>query len=271
MNYQHTYHAGNFADVFKHSILVMLMQHLCQKDKPILYLDTHAGLAKYDLSSELAQKTREYENGIAQIYGAHEAPTAIRNYLTIVRRYNTANQNSPFPQYYPGSSSIIHDLLRTQDRMILAELDADNAKKLKQEFVNDTRVAVHAMNGYQAIKAFLPPKTGRGLILIDPPFEEKNEFANILHTMSIAKQRFPIGIYALWYPIKDVAAVKKFNDELRSIGFDNILTSEITIGNRSTKLGLTSCGMTIINPPWNIETELKSCVSWLCDALYQKD
>ena len=259
MNYHHQYHAGNFADVFKHCILILLQQFLAKKTKPILYLDTHAGNRLYDLTSVMAQKSYEYKNGIARIYDVTTCPQAVKTYLEIVK---AENSNSTLG-YYPGSSRIMQVLLRPQDTMILIELALENAKQLKYEFHDDKRVAVHHVDGYQSIKAFLPPEKGRGLIFIDPPFEEKDEFTRIIQALEVAYQRFPIGIYAIWYPIKDTAVVENFHRELKLIGFPEIITTQITIANKSQMLGLTSCGMAIINPPWNFANELNILVSWL--------
>lgn len=267
VNYRHLYHAGNFADVFKHCILVMLMRQLCKKDKPILYLDTHCGIGKYDLTSTIAQKTREFTSGIARIYKVREAPRAVLDYLEIIRSKNADSDKFNFPKLYPGSASFIQALLRGQDRMILVELHSEDVKTLKREFMTDKRVAVHQADGYQSIKAFLPPKKGRGLILIDPPFEDKNEFASILTALRVAWQRFPIGVYAIWYPIKDLIAVEHFQEQVQEVGFKEILFLKISVDHDGQVPGLTSCGMVIINPPWKIESELQSMIEWLTRSL----
>jgi 23S rRNA (adenine2030-N6)-methyltransferase len=166
MQYRHIYHAGNFADVFKHSILIMLMQSLFKKDKAIFYLDTHAGIGRYDLTSKNAQKTREYENGIARLYNLKDSEVsfdAIKTYLKIVRDINNGEPIKDVLKFYPGSPYIVRSLLRSQDQMTLVELYPEDAELLKQEFQGDKRVAVHYLNGYQSIKAFLPPKKGQGI------------------------------------------------------------------------------------------------------------
>lgn len=282
MNYRHLYHAGNFADVFKHCILVMLLQYLRKKEKGFCFLDTHAGVGIYDLTAKAAQKTREYENGIAKLWKiptfAREIPAAVKVYLEIIRKLNqqdsdnklqnTMTKASPFPRLYPGSPCIGLNLLRPQDQMILIELHREDILELKAKIAPDKRVAIHHTDGYQSIKAFLPPKSGRGLVFIDPPFEQTDEFQKIIAALKIAKQRFPTGTYAIWYPIKDIGAVREFQSELREIQFKNIIFSktmikknDLTDGGMAS--GLTRCGMAIINPPWQMQQELNAMVAWL--------
>lgn len=264
MNYRHIYHAGNFADVFKHCVLIMLVQSLFKKDSPILFLDTHAGVGEYDLTSEIAQKTREYENGIARIYELPNCPSVIQLYQNIVHTFNSHTKTLHF---YPGSPLILRKLMRAQDCMILTELHQEDIQTLKRYFYQDQQVAVHHTNGYQGLKAFLPPKHGRGLILIDPPFEEKNEFAQIIAGLQIASKRFPSGIYLIWYPIKDPIAVKDFYAKLKSIKCKNILIIESAISKNIMDLGLTNCGLAIVNAPWKFEADLKPIISWLGNTI----
>jgi len=260
MNYRHIYHSGNFADVFKHCILIMLAQSLLKKDNPIFFLDTHAGIGKYDLTSEVAQKTREYENGVARIYNLHNCLSTIQTYQNII---HAINAHTKALRFYPGSPLIMRQLMRTQDYMILTELHQEDVKLLKHCFHRDQQVAVHLANGYQGLKAFLPPKHGRGLILIDPPFEEKNEFEQITTGLQIALKRFPKGIYMIWYPIKDPIEIKDFYKKLKTIECKDILAIELTISKNIVNFGLTSCGLIIINVPWQFELELNPVVSWL--------
>ena len=264
MNYRHIYHAGNFADVFKHCLLISLAQHLLKKDKPILYLDTHAGIGKYDLTTTKAQKAKEYERGIGRIYNLSGYSPVIQTYQNIVRTNNTATEQL---HYYPGSPLILRALMRHQDSMILTELHHEDIQTLKQYFYQDKQVAVHYLDGYQSLKAFLPPNDGRSLILIDPPFEEKDEFAKITAGLQIALERFSHGVYLIWYPIKDQLEVKKFHAQIKNINCKNILATELSISKKVTNSGLTSCGLTIINVPWQFELELKSLVSWLSNHL----
>lgn len=272
MQYHHIYHAGNFADVFKHCVLIMLVQALCKKGKPFVFLDTHAGIGRYDLSSDQAQKTGEYRTGVSVVYNfpyLTNAPDVIKTYVDLVRaqEYQDAKkivESANTLHCYPGSPAIVQALLRPQDQMILVELHKEDVKLLKQEFIKDKRVAVHHANGYQSIKAFLPPKPSRGLILMDPAFEDANEFNNILAALKVGFERFSHGIYAVWYPIKDNLPIRNFQQELSYLGFENILWTEFSVGKTATDdTRLRSCGMAIVNPPWQFAEQLELLLSWL--------
>jgi 23S rRNA (adenine2030-N6)-methyltransferase len=264
MNYRHLYHAGNFADVFKHCILILLFKSLHKKNTPILYLDTHAGIGKYDLLAEIAQKTKEYETGIGKIYNLPNCPTIIKTYQDIVHSLNTYTKTL---HYYPGSPIIIRRLLRQQDYMILTELHPEDAQLLKKLFNRDKQTAVHATDGYLGLKAFLPPATGRGLVLIDPPFEEKNEFEQIISGLEIALKKFSQGVYMIWYPIKNPEEIKDFYTKLKILNCKNILTIEFSLNKNSLNSELTSCGLAIINAPWQFEVELKPIIAFLSKNL----
>ena len=208
-------------------------------------------------------------------------PDVINTYLQIVRAINnkkyavdridvaTAGTTS-FPNFYPGSPYIIRSLLRSQDYMTIVEMHPEDVLVLKREFQNDKRVSVHHLDGYQSMKAFLPPKSGRGLILIDPAYEQKDEMQNIITAMQIALQRFPVGIYAIWYPIKDLEMIQRFYKDLKQLTAQNILIAELSLSGKTDanlENGLTSCGMAIINAPWQFEKQLKQVVTWLSGIL----
>lgn len=294
MQYSHIYHAGNFADVFKHTVLVMLLEHLRQKEKPFLYIDTHAGYGRYDLTSELAQKTREHENGVLQLCGkideqgkgvAPIIPAAIRTYCNIICATNQQLR------YYPGSPLIAQALLRKQDCMVLVELERECAVALRQEFHSDERVAVHHMDGYHSIKAFLPPSIvapaiGRALVLLDPPFEDADEYQKICAALQNAAERFNTGTYLIWYPIKDVLAVKNFYRALKKLNFANILLAELDAGEEwrqntltqradrryeNARAGLSRCGVVIVNAPWQFESRLEAVVKYLTKVLFSRE
>lgn len=273
MNYRHIYHAGNFADVFKHCVLIMLLQHLLRKDKPIFYLDTHAGIGKYDLTADNAQKTKEYENGIGRLYGKSmdgECPQVVQDYLQIVKKINPDSSALNYPKFYPGSPLLVKSLLREQDKMVLIEMHSQDILELKKQFRRDRQVAVHHIDGFQGLKAFLPPKIGRGLILIDPAYEDKNEFAKIINSVAIALDRYPLGIYVLWYPIKDRLVVDNFYRDLKMLSAKEVLITELAIDPNSSVVaegGLASSGMVIINPPWQFANKLKPVLEYLSSVL----
>lgn len=264
MNYRHIYHAGNFADVFKHLVLIMLIQDLGKKDKSILFMDTHAGIGKYDLSSNSAQKTCEYTQGFLRLYkqdhGLNSYPEVINIYKNIIESLNC---NKDLLTSYPGSPWIFKVLMRTQDQAILTELHKEDIITLKHNFYKDKQIAVHHINGYTALKAFLPPKCGRGLILIDPPFEDKNEFAQVLSGLELALERFSNGTYIIWYPIKDGIEVREFYKKLEQLKFKNILIREFGLTKDRPITGLNKCGIAIINSPWQFEIELNKVIEYL--------
>lgn len=274
MNYRHIYHAGNFADVCKHLILIMLIATLQKKDTPICYLDTHAGIGRYDLLSLDAQKTKEYENGIDKIIKSNYRDEWIQSYLQIIAKINKQNVKylKATPQFYPGSPLIVSNLLRKNDRMILVELHPEDAQILKSEFKNNKQIAVHLNDAYLALKAFLPPKEKRGLILIDPPFEQINEFEQIVAGLQTALPRFKNGVYAIWYPIKKRAPIIKFHNEieklLNSNQIENKLIIELKIYEEDMPDRLNGCGIIVINPPWKFEDEVKKILPNLQKSLF---
>lgn len=250
MNYRHLYHAGNFADVFKHLVLIKLLEKLRSKETNFCVLDTHAGIGMYDLLSETAEKTGEYRQGIVRLLEAPALPEAFTPYLQAVK-----SVNDEILRYYPGSPCITQQLLRTGDRLLLAELHPEDAHRLKGYFSRDKQVSVHHMDGYLSMKAFLPPKEKRGLVLIDPPFEQVNEFETIVEAVKMAHQRFHHGIYAIWYPIKDRLPITYFYRSLLATGIPKIMVLELLIRPDDTASRLNGCGMIIINAPWKLDEE----------------
>jgi 23S rRNA (adenine2030-N6)-methyltransferase len=264
MNYRHIYHAGNFSDVFKHVVLVALIQALLRKEKPFCYLDTHSGIGYYDLLSQEAQKSQEFQAGILQLWKNNEKkPQLIEDYLAIVRNLNPDLTKL---RSYPGSPTIVSNLLRATDRMVLNELHAQDYARLKQNFFHDRRVAVHQQDAYHALKAFLPPLERRGVVLIDPAYEQPDEFKQLIAGMKNALLRWETGVYAIWYPIKDKYAHQQF---LRSLAkcSEKILIAELNIYPCDVKSRLNGNGVAIINPPWQLDQTLKTALPWLWSVL----
>lgn len=249
MNYRHIFHAGNFTDVFKHWILTLLLEKLIEKPAPFCVLDTHAGLGIYDLKHLHAQKTLEQDSGVKRILNAQVAP-AFQAYFNILTLNNDPSET------YPGSPKIIQAFLRTNDRLFAMELHDEDYLSLRDNFVADKRIKVLHQNGYEAIKALLPPLEKRGLIFIDPPFEETDEFQQIIAALQIGLQRFAHGIFAIWYPIKDQFKVQKFYDALDELSITKSLCVELH-ANEAILKQLNSCGMFIINPPWQLDQKLR--------------
>lgn len=260
MNYRHIYHAGNFADVVKHAGLAMLIERLQQKDAPLFVLDTHAGAGRYDLEGEEAAKTKEYRDGIARVIDDAEAPAALAPYLQAVRALNPAGEGL---RWYPGSPALIQALLRPQDRLVAVELHPEDARDLEISLGRDRRVIAEAGDGYTALKAQLPPKERRGLVLIDPPFEVTDEFARIVRGLQHAHRRFATGVYAIWYPIKHRAPVAEFHQALVDSGIRRIIAAELLRRPDSDPDHLNGCGLIIVNPPWQFAETMTDALDYL--------
>jgi 23S rRNA (adenine2030-N6)-methyltransferase len=266
MNYRHAFHAGNFADVLKHAVLVALIEALKAKPAALAYVDTHAGAGRYDLTGAEATKTNEFAAGIARLLAATRLPSAVHVYVNLVRALNAHAAGAL--AVYPGSPLIAGLLLREQDRLILCELQDAECAALKLEFAGDARVAVHQRDGYAALKALLPPKPRRGLVLIDPPFEaQEREFDTIRAALETALQRFPQGVYAIWYPIKLRQHVAPFHRWLRSSGARRVLVAEMLLHPDNSALRLNGCGMAIINTPYRFDLTLREMLPALLGQL----
>ena len=264
MNYRHIFHAGNFADVFKHVVLTLLLNSLQRKDAPFCYLDTHAGAGRYDLSSEAAQKTGEYHDGIQRLWDKHPLPE-LANYFAAVRANNAEGKL----RYYPGSPAIARFFLRPNDRMVLLELQADECALLRNRFANDRQVVVQRQDGYAGLKAYLPPKEKRGLVLLDPPYESDKEYERVIEGLRNALARWTSGVYAVWYPIKDRLPVERFHRALVASGVRKILAAEFSPYAEDSAFRLNGCGMVLVNPPWKLDDTLRIVMPWLLDVLRQ--
>lgn len=265
LNYRHAYHAGNFADVLKHAVLVALIRALQTKAAPLCYVDTHAGRGRYDLGGEQALKTLEHRDGIGRLLGAADLPPALSDYLA---RVAACNASAGTIQTYPGSPLLVQQMLRADDRAILCELHEEEAAALKMLFRDDARIAVHRRDGYAALGALLPPTPRRGLVLIDPPFEEQaGELAVIEAALRTALSRWPGGVYAIWYPIKRAADVVPFHRWLAACGCERVLAAECLLRPADSPLRLNGSGIAIVNPPWRIERALGPALDALARLL----
>ena len=256
MNYRHVFHAGNFADVVKHVVLTRIIEYLKRKDAAFRVIDTHAGVGLYDLSSEEAARTGEWHDGIGRLVGQRFAPDVealLSPYLDAVGLGAAAGQVAE----YPGSPLIAHRLLREQDRLFAIELHPQDASALKKLFAADIQVRVIELDGWLALGAHLPPKEKRGLVLVDPPFEEPGEFDRIVAAFAKAHRRWPGGVYAIWYPIKDRAAVAHFRKALSETGIPKILDISLETRAPSPEPQLDGCGIVVVNPPYTLEGEMK--------------
>lgn len=272
MNYRHHYHAGNYADVFKHTLLLLLIRAMQRKEKGFLYLDTHAGRGGYDLSipSVLPDgRSREPEHpaGIGRLWGAADLPPVLKDFVALVRRFNDRNgATGEELKYYPGSPWIAKLLLRSQDRMALCELREDDAEALDFEFARETRVTVQVLDGYTGLKAMLPPPEKRALVLIDPPFEAKGEFAAVARGLRDALKRLPGAVCAVWYPITERARTAEFHQALLELAAP-ALFAELTIAGEASPVRMKGCGLLILNPPWQIDREIRAVLPALGERL----
>jgi 23S rRNA (adenine2030-N6)-methyltransferase len=253
MNYRHIYHAGGHGDVLKHVILVDLVLAMQAKDKGFCYLDTHAGLADYNLTSIEAQKTLEYKDGIAALFKTGTVPACLTHYTDLIKKLNIERGSQDILEYYPGSPRLLQALARPQDRLVFNELHPDDYIILKKTFNRNEQVAVHHRDAYELLQALLPPVEKRGLILIDPPYEKTDELASLEMALVKAFKRFSTGVYAIWLPIKE-RHYRDFYRQLRQAIQADILIAEIVLKELPLKsAGLLGSSMIIINPPYQIE------------------
>lgn len=265
MNYRHSYHAGNHADVLKHAILLRMLQLLQRKEAPLCYLDSHAGTALYDLSGEQAGKTGEYRDGIGRLWSRDDLPALLAGYREAVARHNPDGQL----RLYPGSPQLLADHLREQDRMILSELHPEDAATLKQHFAAQAHIAVHQRDGYELPKAFLPVAEKRALWLLDPPFEKGDDLQRCIQAIQTGIQRMRQTVVALWYPIKDERQLKAFYQHMAEAGLPKVLRVELSVRPTDTSLGLNGSGLMLVNPPWPLWEELEQVLPWLSETLAQ--
>lgn len=266
MNYRHAYHAGNFADVMKHAILVLALDHLKHKEKPFFVLDTHAGTGATDLAGTEAQKTGEFRDGIARLLADPAPHPALVLYLKTLGELGCAGES---PARYPGSPAIARHLARAGDRLAFCELHPDDTRDLKSLFRRDEAVRVEEMDGYRALKAMLPPHERRGLVLIDPPYEARDEFDRVLEALDGALKRWAGGTYLIWYPVKDPSVSGAFLDRLAEDGPPKTLRAELYIRRPDDPSQLSGCGIVAINPPWTFEKTLGDLLPWLAARLAQ--
>lgn len=276
MNYRHHFHAGNFADVMKHALLIRLVRALQKKEKGFLYLDTHAGRGRYDLeraaTGDSLARQPEWPEGIGRVWSqaGEAAASPVREYVELVREFDRAAGNlDPTPRFYPGSPRIMRQLARPQDRMALCEKHPAECAALRAEFGAEPGVSVHEMDGYAALRAMLPPPERRGLVLIDPPFEAQDEFAQLGAGLSEGLRRFPSGVFAVWYPLTGRARVEEFFNVVRELAPRPAVACELEIAGPQAPMKMKGCGVLVINPPWQFEREAEPLLTWLAGVLEQ--
>jgi 23S rRNA (adenine2030-N6)-methyltransferase len=290
MNYRHAFHAGNFADVVKHAVLARVLLHLGAKPAPYRVIDTHAGAGLYDLNGPEAGRSCEWQAGIGRLLpagiahadmadaGSHSADDGARPaggridaaarvllapYLDAVAARNSAGRLTT----YPGSPALVGAFLRSQDRLIACEHEPGAAAALQRNFAHDRRVKTVAIDGWTALKAYVPPKERRGLVVVDPPYEESSEFARLAQSFESAHRKWATGIYVLWYPIKGHTEPDALARRLVRSGIGKILRAEVEVGAPTIPARLHGCGLIMVNPPWMLEQELKIMLPQLAAIL----
>ncbi|MCG7498876.1 23S rRNA (adenine(2030)-N(6))-methyltransferase RlmJ [Vibrio sp. Of7-15] len=263
LSYRHSFHAGNHADVVKHIVQSLILNALKQKEKPFVYHDTHSGVGRYDLTHEWSEKTGEYKQGIARVWQQKDIPEDIISYLDAIKTLN----NSDELRYYPGSPRVAHAHLRPQDRMVLTELHPSDHPLLEQEFHHDRQVKIYKEDGFERLKASLPPKERRGLVLIDPPYELAKEYNDVVRAIRDSHKRWATGVYAIWYPVVNRCDIEDMIEGLESLGIRKILQIELGVSPDTNERGMTASGMIVINPPWKLEGQMKEILPYLKDAI----
>lgn len=279
LSYRHAFHAGNHADVLKHVVLIQLLRYLGQKDTPYMYIDTHAGAGVYALDTGYAAKTQEYETGIAPLWSRKDLPPALAEYVALVKAMNPGGKM----HYYPGSPYCADRVAREQDRIRLFELHPSDSRILEENFrkreerqategrrptVRGKRVMIERADGFAALKALLPPPSRRALVLIDPPYEVKEDYRRVRDTLVDALGRFPGGTYAVWYPVLQRMESRELPGRLKRLPAKDWLNVTLSIGAPAPDgFGLTSSGMFVLNPPWTLEPLLRELMPFLASAL----
>lgn len=266
MNYRHAFHAGNFADVIKHIVLARIILHLRAKPAAFRVIDTHAGAGLYDLAGPEAGRTGEFHNGIARLIDAPLSPDArqlLAPYLDAVAAHNPAGRLVA----YPGSPLLARSLLRLQDRLIACELEPNAAAALAQHLRGDARAKAVVIDGWTALTAYVPPKERRGIVIVDPPYEQPNEFARLAAGLEAAHRKWPAGTYLFWYPIKDRGEPDGLAKRLARSRIAKILRVEFDLASAQANAGLRGSGLIVVNPPWMLENELAILLPALASAL----
>jgi 23S rRNA (adenine2030-N6)-methyltransferase len=268
MNYQHGFHAGGFSDVLKHATLVNLISALSAKDKPYLIIDTHGGRGGYDLNGQGAA-TMEWKQGIGRLLPIRRLPPTLNDYVRVVRGYdkkfgNFSIKPSEGVRYYPGSPRIARAMLRPDDRLVVAELNPRESVFLKREFAGDKGIEIREEDGYGLLKSMLPPPERRALILIDPPYESRDEIDDAVAAIGHGLRRFATGVFALWYPIKDMRLVQALHEAVIALDPPETVAVHVQMMrmNPMPRM-LVGSGMIVINPPWKFADTMRELAPWL--------
>jgi 23S rRNA (adenine2030-N6)-methyltransferase len=266
VNYAHAFHAGSFADVFKHAVLCRILHYLRGKPAAFRVIDTHAGAGLYDLAGPEAARGGEWREGIEKLIAASLPPQAAELLAPYRDTVEALNEHGRLA-IYPGSPAVARAWLRPQDRLIACELEPRASAALARNLRGDARIKALAIDGWTALAAYVPPEERRGLVLIDPPFEEENDFRRLAQGLASAHRKWPTGIYMLWYPIKDRGGPDALAKSLRRLGIAKQLRAELNVAPVSDASRLNGCGLILVNPPWVLEGELAILLPALANIL----
>jgi len=278
MNYRHAFHAGNFADVLKHAVFALCLEHLKKKDKPFRVIDTHAGIGVYDLNGDEARRSPEWRAGAGRVLEAEPpeaAAAALAPYLEAVR---ALNPDGGALNVYPGSPQIAAFMARAQDRIQLCELHEADARTLDERYRLDARVKVEARDGYKALAGLVPPREKRGIVLVDPPFEHRDEMAFLAGAAKTGLERWPAGMFVFWRPLKDLWAAERFDVGLaewliaeQGLAPEKILRADLWVRDLESEGKLAGAGIVAVNPPFTLERDLLALLPWLSQTLGEEE
>ena len=263
LSYLHGYHAGNHADVLKHTVLTALLARLVAKDRPLRYVETHAGAGGYDLRAPAAQRNREHEGGVGKLWDASDAPAAVSRWLTLAQRFN----GSGALKRYPGSPWLACESLRPSDDLFLFELHPAEHRALKKASASDRRVKVLREDGLTACIGLVPPPSKRALVFVDPSYELRDEHRDVVDAIEKLHKRFATGVFAIWYPVIERRWVERYERALRATGIAAISVYELNVARERREGGLVGSGMFIVNAPWQLDDELSEALPWLAQRL----
>lgn len=274
LSYRHAFHAGNHADVLKHFVLMQVIAHTAQKDKPFWYIDTHAGAGKYSLDAGYATQNAEYESGIAKLWNENDLPQALLNYVGYIKSLNQpSSPKTAKLNMYPGSPLCAQALLRADDRMRLFELHPSDFDILRENFKGHQRtVKIDMSNGFTGIKAILPPPPRRAVVLIDPPYEEKQDYQRVVEMIKDSLQRFATGTYIVWYPLLQRPEPNQMVEKLKQLDLKSWLNVSLTVQEPAIEgFGMYGSGLFIVNPPWTLPNTLSEVMPYLTEKLAVDD
>ncbi|PKI18051.1 23S rRNA (adenine(2030)-N(6))-methyltransferase RlmJ [Colwellia sp. 12G3] len=263
LSYRHAFHAGNFADVLKHSVLSLVLDYMTRKEKGFHYIDSHSGAGMYQLAEEYAQKTGEYKDGIAKIINDEDAPESLEPYLSLIKSLNLNSSTGDELEVYPGSPGIAKAFVRRQDSSHLFELHPTDIQHLEDFCQRWRKVFVKQSDGYQGVLGLIPPPSRRGVVLIDPPYELKEDYQKAVKTIIKAYEKFSTGTYILWYPVVKRELVEQMSHAFTKSSVKNVLQVEFCLESDTDEYGMTGTGLFIVNPPWQLTAQLEEILPYM--------